>query len=270
LWVYDNKADASDTLNGVSYISMQNGPAAGAGSGVVQQLSTDWRVAGVGDFTGDGMADVLYRNASTGETYLDVMNGTSVTAASGFTSLQVTDPNWSVAATGDFNGDGMADALWRYDNTANAADPLNGAVYEWTMNGTSVTGEGLISQQPGSADWSAVGTGDFNGDGDADILFRYDDTANAADPLNGVTYIDFMNGTAVTSGAPTAWQVDESWQVASIGDYDGDGKSDILFQQASTGDTYLWTMNGAGVTNGALTSSQAGTGWTVQNGVHIG
>jgi hypothetical protein len=249
---------------------MQNGPAAGAGSGVVQQLAAVWQVAGVGDFNGDGIADVLYRNSSTGQAYLDVMNGTSVTAASGFTSQQVTSPNWQVAATGDFNGDGDADVLWRYDNAANAADPLNGAIYEWTMNGTNVTGSGLISQQPGSLKWDVVGTGDFNGDGDADILFRYDNKANSADPLNGLTYIDFMNGANVASGAPTQWQIDESWQVASIGDYTGDGKSDILFQQASTGDTYLWTMNGANVASGAFTSQQAGTGWTVQNGVHIG
>lgn len=79
-----------------------------------------------------------------------------------------------------------------------------------------------------------------------------------------------MNGSTVKSGAPTQWQIDNSWIVASIGDYNGDGKSDILWQQTTTGNTYVWELNGANVVAGVSTSQQAGNGWTVQNGVHIG
>ncbi|HXZ15786.1 MAG TPA: VCBS repeat-containing protein, partial [Roseiarcus sp.] len=170
---------------------------------------------------------------------------------------------------GDFTGNGLDDILWRYDDASNASDPLNGALYEWQMNGTSVQNPGLLTQQPGSANWQVVGVGDFTGNGQDDILFRYEDATNAADPLNGITYIDFMNGTQVTGGAPTQWQVDNSWVVAGIGDYYGAGKSDILWQQVSTGDTYIWQMNGANVVSGALTSQQAGTGWTTQSGVSL-
>ena len=279
LWTYDDAGNAADPLNGVSYVSMQNGPSATAASGVVEQLSTHWQVAGVGDFTGSGVSDILYRYANAsdpsdpldGRTYIDMMNGSQVNwAASGFTSQQVTDPNWQVAAVADFSGVGQADILWRYDDAANAANPLNGTLYEWAMNGTSVTSAGLLSQQPGSANWQVEGTGDFNGDGDADILFRYENAANAADPLNGLTYIDFMNGATVTSGAPTSWQIDNSWQVAGVGDYNGDGKSDILWSQTSTGSTYIWEMDGAHVASGAFTSQQTGLGWTTQNGKLIG
>ncbi len=271
LWVHDDPADPADPLNGVSYASIQNGAVATSASGVVQQLSTTWQLVGVGDLTGDGKADVLYRGTATGLTYLDAMNGAAIDwSASGFTSAQVTDAAWSVAAVADFGGDGKADILWRYHDAADAADPLNGTLYEWTMNGTSVAAAGLLSQQA-SDNWQVEGTGDFDGDGNADILFRYENSANAADVLNGVTYIDFMNGTTVlSSSAPTQWQVDLSWAVASIGDYNGDGMSDILWQQTSTGTTYIWQMNGANIGSGAFTSQQAGTGWTVQNGVLIG
>ena len=278
LWEYDNMANAADPLNGVSYITLQNGPAAISGSGVVEQLSTNWQVAGVGDFTGSGVSDILYRyeNASNasdplnGETYIDMMNGAQINwTTSGFTSAQETNLNWSVVGVADFTGSGEADVLWRYDDAANSADPLNGALYEWGMNGTTVASAGLISAQPGSADWTVVGTGDFNGDGTADILLRYEDSTHSADPLNGLTYVDFMNGTTVVGGAPTSWRIDNSWQVAGIGDYNGDGKADILWRQASTGATYFWEMNGASVVSGALTSQQTGLGWTVQNGVLI-
>jgi hypothetical protein len=137
------------------------------------------------------------------------------------------------------------------------------------MNGGTVTSSGLLSQQPGSANWEVAGTGDFDGDGKGDILFRYNDAGNAANALNGFTYIDFMNGSTVTSGAPTQWQIDNSWLIASIGDFSGDGKSDVLFQQASSGNTYIWDMNGVATTDGNFTSQQAGAGWTVQNGVLV-
>ena len=270
LWGYANAANAADPLNGVTYLSTQDDASATAASGVVQQIGGAWAIAGVGDFTGDGRVDVLYRNATTGQTYLDVMNGAAIDwSASGFTSAQVTDTRWSVAAVADFDGDGRTDVLWRYANSADAADPLNGTLYEWSMNGTTVASSGLLSQQA-SGNWQVVGTGDFDGDGRADILFRYENAANASDALNGLTYVDFMNGTTVASGAPTGWQVDNGWTVATIGDFDGDGRSDILWQQVATGNTFAWTMNGAAVTAGAFTSAQAGADWTAQNGVLIG
>ena len=278
LWVYDNAANAADPLNGISYLSLQNGTAATSGSGVVEQLSTNWRVAGIGDFTGSGVSDILYRyeNASNasdplnGETYINMMNGSQIGwSASGFTSLQLPISEWSVAAVADFNGSGQDAILWRYDDTASPFDPLNGTLYEWQMNGTQVASQGLISQQTGSPNWQVEGTGDFTGSGNADILLRYENAANSADPLNGETEIDFMNGTTVTSVQLTSQQVDNSWQVAGIGDYNGDGKADILWQNASTGATYIWEMNGANVIGGGMTSEQTGLGWTVQNGVHI-
>ncbi len=268
LWLYENAADAGDGFNGISYVSFQNG-AVDTGGGVVQQL-TGWSIVGVADFTGDGKSDVLYRSDTTGQTYLDVMYGSDIDwSTSGFTSAQVTDTNWTVAAVDDFDGDGMADVLWRYSNAADASDGLNGTLYEWTMNGTNVVGSGLLSQQA-SGDWQVAGTGDFDGNGAADILFRYHNAANASDPLNGLTYVGFMDGTTVTSGAPTQWQVGEDWQLATIGDFDGDSKSDILWQQTSTGATYAWMMDGTYVVGSGFTSAQAGTGWTAQNGVLIG
>ena len=49
----------------------------------------------------------------------------------------------------------------------------NGQVAIWAMNGTSIVGGGGSAAIPGR-DGKAIGTGDFNGDGKADILWQND------------------------------------------------------------------------------------------------
>jgi FG-GAP-like repeat len=99
---------------------------------------------------------------------------------------------WTAVGTGDFNGDGYHDILWR-DNLGNTAI--------WLMNGSSILSTASLGNIPTS--WSIVQTGDYNGDGMSDLLWR--DTS-------GNTAIWFMTGTTVVStGAvgsiPTSWTV---------------------------------------------------------------
>jgi hypothetical protein len=73
--------------------------------------------------------------------------------------------DWHIAGTGDFNGDGRDDILWRSDN-GSVVDLLG------NENG-SFTGNVNFNLNPG-LDWHIVGTSDFNGDGLDDILWRSD------------------------------------------------------------------------------------------------
>ena len=41
-------------------------------------MTTDWAVAGTGDFNADGYADIVWYNTSTGQAVIWLMNGTSV------------------------------------------------------------------------------------------------------------------------------------------------------------------------------------------------
>ncbi|MBV9520160.1 MAG: VCBS repeat-containing protein [Hyphomicrobiales bacterium] len=196
-----------------------------------------WNVAGIGDFNGDGKDDILWRNAS-GSLVDWTMNGSQVTASQQVTlggGAATPDASWSVAGIGDFNGDGKADILWR---------SANGSLIDWTMNGSQISSVQAVTlggspAAPGS-DWSVAGIGDFNGDGKADILWRNSNGTLIDWTMNGS---QIANSQQVTLGGSPAMP-DSSWQIAQIGDFDGNGTSDILWRNTS-GAMEEWSMNGA-------------------------
>jgi uncharacterized delta-60 repeat protein len=187
----------------------------------------EWTVGTArGDFTGDGKADVLWRNAATGENYLYPMNGTAILGTEGY-ARTVADPDWRVAKIGDFDGDGKADILWR--------NGASGENYVYLMNGTTIAGEGYI-RTVASQDWQVAGVGDFNGDGKDDILWR-----NAS---SGENYVYPMNGLSILGTEGYLRTVALAWTVAGIGDMDGDAKADVFWRNTSTGENYAYFMDG--------------------------
>ena len=147
---------------------------------------------GIGDFDGDGKADILWQNSTTGQLYIWLMNGTTV--ASQASPGTVASP-WSVPGVGDFNGDGKSDILWRNSTT--------GQVYIWLMNGTAIASQASPGTSPlphGAFRASAISTGTA-------MPTSCGGTAPA-----GRLYIWLMNGTAVASqaspgGASSPWQI---------------------------------------------------------------
>ena len=146
-----------------------------------------------------------------------------------------------VPASGDFNGDGKSDILWRHSS---------GEVHAWLMNGTSRSSGGLLDDV--DASWTVQGTGDFNGDGKADVLWRHS---------SGLVYVWFMNGGSIAS-AGSLGNVGSDWVIAGIGDFNGDGKADILWRNAS-GIMYLWLIDGLRII-GAGSPASVGPDWTFE------
>ena len=154
--------------------------------------------------------------------------------------LGTAESDWQIAGTGDFNGDGKSDILWRH---------ISGAVAIWLMNGFNIQSNGLVGT-PGNG-WQIAGTGDFNGDGKSDILWRH---------ISGAVAIWLMNGFNIQSnglvGTPG-----NGWQIAGTGDFNGDGKSDILWRHIS-GAVAIWLMNGFNIQANGLVGTP-GNEWQI-------
>ncbi len=81
-------------------------------------LSTQWSIAGVGDFNGDRLSDIVFQNNATGAVGVWLLRDTSYGSAASLPSLPV---NWRLAGTSDFNGDGKPDLLLQNVSTGQRA-----------------------------------------------------------------------------------------------------------------------------------------------------
>jgi hypothetical protein len=109
------------------------------------------------------------------------------------------------------------------------------------------------------------GVGDLNGDGKDDIVRR----KIGAGVDKGAVFLWTMNGTGF-AGARYLDPIGEDWQVQGVGDFNGDGKTDILWRNqgpgTDIGNLYIWMMDGPNVVGGTgYTAAQADLGWRVDS-----
>jgi hypothetical protein len=194
-----------------------------------------WRVVGANDFDRDGSADLLWQ-FTDGSLVIWFMNGNTLASTSPTSPLHPGDSHWQVVATGDFNGDSRPDIVWQHDD---------GWIAVWLMNNAEATDLQLFEPaRPSDANWKVVGAGDFNGDGQTDLVWQHQD---------GTIAVWFMNGTRLIEGKLTVPpNSGPDWRVAGVADYDRDGKPDLLFQHLH-GASAVWFMDEVKLTRAAFT-----------------
>jgi hypothetical protein len=187
-------------------------------------VANEWHIAGEADFNFDGETDILWEDTLTGDRSIWLMSGTSILD---FPYLAWVDPSWHIAAVGDFNGDGKPDLLWENAESGGVDRAI------WYLDGTNILGFGYLAGIP--PEWKIVGTGDFNGDGQTDIVWE--------DTVTGDRSIWLMSGTSIL-GFGDLGNVAAAWHIAKVADFDGDGKPDLLWENRTTGDRAIWIMDG--------------------------
>jgi len=177
-----------------------------------------------GDIDGDGRGDLVTMSDETVVSLLS-MNGYSILSQTNLLDGQPIGA-YTLGASSDINGDGMDELIFEYDGT-------HYAVY----GGTNVA---VVPLFGGSiAPWHAVAGGDYDGDGYGDIVFQYADSGYLAMAL--------MNDTNVLSGEYLWDGMDIApWHPVGGGDFNQDGKADLVLQAGD--DSYYCVVNMDGPT----------------------
>ena len=222
-------------------------------------------------------ADVLWRNTTSGDLGLWIISGSKGTVdgiqmlSRSCASVNGCSSAWKIVGTGNFFGDNPGAAIYakKACPTSFACktnkdilwhNPLTGELQIWFVDAAGMVEDvQSLSWRCGadsgcSAAWKAVGTGDFNQDGNTDVLWH--------NLVTGELGYWALDGNGVVLSAPLLAEqcgptngCSTDWKVVGTGDFNQDGFVDILWQHPSDNALGVWLMDGNGHRTSAPTIS---------------
>lgn len=180
-----------------------------------------WDLLGTGTLEGNS-GHALLRERASGALMIEIMSGTSMVPfssviAPGFAAMTVSRPV-------DLDADGVDEFVMH--------DPATGEVTIWGMEDEVITELSRCDVQPG---WRLIGFGDVDGDGQLDAWF---------DAVEGNVVVIHLRDLAAVTSTFIGNLVSGSSPV-DVADYDGDGRSDLLWRNASSGALHVSLLRGS-------------------------
>ncbi|NEB15860.1 FG-GAP repeat domain-containing protein [Streptomyces coelicoflavus] len=230
----DQKADIVTFAHGPEadvYVSLSNGDGFGPATVWHDFFAQRHEVPAVGDVNGDGFDDIVtFTHDADAKVFVALSNGKD-----GFHTATVWHdffaPAGEFPALGDIDGDGDDDLITFTQGTT--AD-----VYAALSNGKDAFGTGQLVHDHFAPAGELPRVGDVNGDKKDDILAFTQGTESDV-------YVALSDGNKYGPG--TRWNdfFSPTGEFPYVGDYDGDGKDDIVtFTHNTDADVYVSVSNG--------------------------
>jgi len=147
--------------------------------------------------------------------------------------------DYTLVGSGDFDADGRTDLLWRrFESLSPTSSRTH--YYIWRNRGDGGFDSHYLASLQENPLNIEITIADIDGDRKDDLVFY----RRGKYPANFMRYW-LLDGASIKR-IGSAYSIPDAFSVTGVGDFDGDGRGDILWTQATSGDMHVWRARADG------------------------